>query len=484
MTGQPSLRPVLLLVLLVVASAIVPPLSGATQVDSSRADPAITNVSMVAEEEASGRFDDRVVSAHRGDVLDIRITGAKNHRVDLGSEDTGFNISFRITSGGAAVRLNTYKAGQSGYPPEEVIWAESGSIADVQITPGDINEPLEEGRYPMSISYNGTESDVGSFLVTERSTNYMSGWAVPQGFEVEEDTTADAVANAGENRTSNLSIASGDWLALEVNATGLYGIVEKSGLDGDDGISVEFVEQNPPPNYDPNTFEGDDAAHLVADPEKGRFFLLVDTQRHDIEPGDIYDATFRVAPESGLVESEEVRTTTFRVLERKSQIFYRGRKLIANASGKTTITGNATMVAGTTFRVRARSTGTHPFLETKVVELDNESAFETTFDVSPYPPGTNFSILIPETGLSVPAVVGEIETPTPTPTVTPVTETPTVTPTPTPTATPALTYVTNDPIPAQTVTESDGQPGFGLMGPLAAVLAAALLAIRRGRWGA
>jgi hypothetical protein len=500
MTGPPSLRPTLLLVLLVVAAATVPPVGGSVRADTApggaftppddalaaRDDAFTANASSRARtasslaEEPSGRFGDRVVSAHRGDVIEIGITDAKNHRVVLGSDDTGFRASFRVSSGGAKVRLNTYKAGHSGYPVDEAVRAESGSITDVQVQPGSIDQPLETGRYPMNVSFNGTESDVGSFLVTERSTNYSSGWAVPEGFSVDEDTTVATVAEAGENRTNNLSLARGDWLALEVNASGLYGILEKGGLDGDDGIHVELVQRNPPPNHDPNTFEGDRAAHFRADPGNDRFFLLVDTRRHGIEPGHVYNATFRLTPESGLVEREENLTTTFRVNERESQVFYRGRKLVANASGATTVAGNATMVAGTTFQIRAKNTGEHPFLETRTVRLDDESAFEATFDFGPYPPGTNFTISIPETGLTVPAVVGERETATPTPT--PVT-TRTATPTPTPTPTPALTYATNTPLAARTVTGGDGQPGFGFVGPAVAVLAVAALA-RRRRWGA
>lgn len=462
---------------------MVAPVGGTTRADAPD-DALAANASTLAQEEqeATGRFGDRVVSAPRGDVIEIRVGNAKNHRVVLGSGDTGFRASFRVASKGATIRLNTYKAGKRGYPAREVVQVESGSIADVRVRPGDLDAPLEPGRYPMNVSFNGTESDVGAFVVTERSTNYSSGWALPQGFEVEEDTTADAVVEAGENRSNNLSIASGDWLALEVNATGLYGILDKGGLDGDDGIAVEFVQQNQPPNHDPNTFEGDDAAHLLADPADGRFFLLVDTDRHDIEPDDVYEATFEITPESGLVEETENRTTTFRVLEREADVFYRGLKLVANATGKTRVAGNATMVPGTILRVRAKSTGENPFLETKAVRLDNESAFEATFDFSQYPSGTNFTILVPETGESVPAMIGDRETATPTPT--PVT-TSMPTPTATPTPTPALTYATNTPLAARTVTESDGQSGFGpLAGATAMVTLVAALLARRGRWGA
>lgn len=475
MTGPLALRPTLLLVLLVVAAASIPA-GGAV-----RAEDVTSNASSLAAE-PSGRFADRVVSAHRGDVIEIRVTNAKDHRVVLGSADSGFELSFTVTSDGATVRFNTYTAGRSGYPLDEILWAESGSIGNVRLRGSSVDAPLEADRYPMNVSFNGTESDVGAFVVTERSTNYSAGWALPEGFEVGEDTTADAVAEAGENRTDNLTIASGDWLALEVNASGLYGVLEKGGLDGDDGIVVEFVQRNPPPNHDPNQFTGDRAAHLLADPGRDRFFLLVDTRGHDIEPGHVYDATFRLTPDSGLVETEENLTTTFEVIERESRIFYDGRKLVANGSGTTTVTGNATMVAGTTFQVRARSTGEHPFLETRTVRLDDESAFAATFDFSPYPPGTNFTISIPETGLTVPAVVGEVETPTPTPTPT---TTRTTSPTPTATPTPALTYATNTPLSARTITEGGGQPGFGVLGSAVALLAAAALARRRGwrRWG-
>lgn len=482
MSGPSSLRPALVLVLLLVATATFPPTSAAARTGPPGPDALATNIS-AAEETATGRFGDRVVSVHRGDVIGITIANAKNHRVVLGSDDTGFRASFRVTSGSTTVRLNTYKAGQGNYPDSEVIWAESGSIANVDLQHGSIGKPLEVGRYPMNVSYNGTESDVGAFLVTQRSTNHSSGWALPEGFEIDEETTAHAVASAGQNRSNNLSIASGDWLAIEVDASGLYGILEKEGLDGDDGISIEFVEQNPPPNRDPNTFEGDEAAHLVADPENGRFFLLVDTRRHDIEPGDVYDATFRVAPDSGLVGEDETTTTTFRVLERETEIFYRGRKLIANPSGKTKIAGNATMVAGTTFRVRVKNTGSHPFLEAKMVEVADDGSFEATFDFSSYPRGTNFTITIPETGLSVPGMVGkrEVSTPTATPTTIPDrTVTPTISPTAT--ATPELTYETNTPLAPQTVTESDGQPGFGAVGPVVGLVAIALFADRRRRW--
>jgi PGF-CTERM protein len=59
-----------------------------------------------------------------------------------------------------------------------------------------------------------------------------------------------------------------------------------------------------------------------------------------------------------------------------------------------------------------------------------------------------------------------LQTPTPTPTPTPTTEPPTDTPTDTPTESP-------------TPTPEDGQPGFGIVVALLAMLGAALLAARR-----
>lgn len=487
MTGSSALRSTLLLVLIVGATPLVSPgvLAGQPSAPASTAGASVSSLS----EDATGTFGDRVVSAPRGDVIEIGVSNAKNHRVTLGSRDTGFMLTFTVESKSATVRLNTYKAGRSGYPIDEMVSAEGGSIENLQLHTSGIDAPLEEGSYPMNVSFNGTESDVGTFVVGERTTNYSAGWALPAGFEVDEDTSADAVAEAGENRSDDLAVASGDWLALEVNASGLQGVLEKDGLDGDDGIVVEFVQQNPPPNHDPNEFTGDRAAHLVADPEGSRFFLFVDTQRHGIEPGDVYDATFRLTPGSGLVEHEENRTVTFEVLERDATVFYRGVQFVANASGPTTVAGNATMVSGTTFEIRARSTGEQPFLERRTVTLDENSSFETTFDFESVPTGTNFTLSIPETDLSVPAVVDDVDTPTPTPTPTPVptpsstpSPTPTATPTPSPTPTPTVAYETNSPLAPRTVTADDGQAGFGLLVAALALVAVTTLVARRRRW--
>jgi PGF-CTERM protein len=122
-------------------------------------------------------------------------------------------------------------------------------------------------------------------------------------------------------------------------------------------------------------------------------------------------------------------------------------------------------------------------VESREITLDADDSIELEFTISTEglsPGDYEHSLVVGNVSqsatLTIEAMTTPTATPTPTPTATP-TPTPTATPTPTPTATPTPTPTE----PPETTTEPDGDggPGFGIAVALVALLAAALLAVRR-----
>lgn len=493
---DPRYGAALVAVIVLLATTTAPLASGATDenaLSTSRANGSAlaVNASALAP---SASFSPSVVYEHRGDVANITVKSSTKGYVNIGSPSEAFWVKVKVGKGETKLRLNTYKAGLATSRQEMNSYVQGGTVVDASVTP--IDKPLEAAQYEMNVTTNdGRETGIGTLVVEKRSTNGIDARIAPRQTGIGELNTPEAIEKATIPPWSNGSVAHDDWVVVEVNASGLSGIVSKNGLDGDEGIKVAFEQVGGQMNSDPNEFDGSEVERFVPNRSGEGFFLFVDTGENGVEPGERYNVTFSVGEANPLVGERESVTTSFRTVPRRLQIERTGGNGEIVVEGKTSVAGTTTLTPGTTINITARDEGLDPFRMPRTMTVTENRTFSATFDFSNLEPGREFEFRLEDQGTSITAVVAEEETTTVTTTTPNTTTHDTTESTPEPTTTTpgttdGLTQVglgaTERPLTARTL-EGDGSGGSGGSGPVpgfdaalaVAALMAALLVVRR-----
>ena len=459
-----------------------------------------------------------IVTQQRGDIANITVTLSNTDTATLtiGSEDAGFraNVTVEDDSGDGQVNVlfNTYAA-TNGV---------SGDVFDVADSDDDIDSSdidpqnrvsslLDAGEYDLEVRSGDDASDdsqgVGTLVLEERTTDSLVSWTAPTGTTFDDsDEVYEAVANA--NVTESDDIADGDLVIHQLQTSGLEGALEaQSGnetaaffaLNGNVyELSVE--ESNPSANRDAfvlNLHAGNTV--VVPDPDNDTYFVAFDTddvvgerpngQTVQLDDGQELLANFTVYEDEGnLADEDQTVEDEYGIVEAEHSL---DEPVNVSAASGQTVAGETTVAPGTELSLRVRSSGdTQPsFLKTASVYVTEDGTYEGTFDFSEQQAGDTFEVTVrggAADSLTVDGNVGEGDATTDTATDT-VTETPTDTETQTETEMPTdgeptdtATEAPTDGEPTDTATEtSTGTPGFGVVVALVALLAAALLAVRR-----
>jgi PGF-CTERM protein/surface glycoprotein (TIGR04207 family) len=459
-----------------------------------------------------------IVTQQRGDIANITVTLSNTDTATLtiGSEDAGFrtNVTVEDDSGDGQVNVlfNTYAA-TNGV---------SGDVFDVADSDDDIDSSdidpqnrvsslLDAGEYDLEVRSGDDASDdsqgVGTLVLEERTTDSLVSWTAPTGTTFDDsDEVYEAVANA--NVTESDDIADGDLVIHQLQASGLEGALEaQSGnetaaffaLNGNVyELSVE--ESNPSANRDAfvlNLHAGNTV--VVPDPDNDTYFVAFDTddvvgerpngQTVQLDDGQELLANFTVYEDEGnLADEDQTVEDEYGIVEAEHSL---DEPVNVSAASGQTVAGETTVAPGTELSLRVRSSGdTQPsFLKTASVYVTEDGTYEGTFDFSEQQAGDTFEVTVrggAADSLTVDGNVGEGDATTDTATDT-VTETPMDTETQTETEMPTdgeptdtATEAPTDGEPTDTATEtSTGTPGFGVFVALVALLAAALLAVRR-----
>ena len=459
-----------------------------------------------------------IVTQQRGDIANITVTLSNTDTATLtiGSEDAGFraNVTVEDDSGDGQVNVlfNTYAA-TNGV---------SGDVFDVADSDDDIDSSdidpqnrvsslLDAGEYDLEVRSGDDASDdsqgVGTLVLEERTTDSLVSWTAPTGTTFDDsDEVYEAVANA--NVTESDDIADGDLVIHQLQASGLEGALEaQSGNDtaaffalNGNVYELSVEESNPSANRDAfvlNLHAGNTV--VVPDPDNDTYFVAFDTddvvgerpngQTVQLDDGQELLANFTVYEDEGnLADEDQTVEDEYGIVEAEHSL---DEPVNVSAASGQTVAGETTVAPGTELSLRVRSSGdTQPsFLKTASVYVTEDGTYEGTFDFSEQQAGDTFEVTVrggAADSLTVDGNVGEGDATTDTATDT-VTETPMDTETQTETEMPTdgeptdtATEAPTDGEPTDTATEtSTGTPGFGVVVALVALLAAALLAVRR-----
>ena len=465
----------------------------------------------VSVEKVSGQvsFGEKVISEQRGDIAEITVNldNADTANLTVGSNDVGYNESVVVTDadedGKVTVEFNSNDTSFSVAGDDEM-----GTVTSIT-DPGSL---LDAGDYPIDVTIPGSDkTEVGTLVLSERSTDSLTTWTAPQNSfaDLEESGDIYEAINNG-NVTQVDSIAENDVAVVQLQASGLGGAFASGDLskvlDGDDRYwgSMTIEQANPGPNQQAEELQlaGSSAVTFVNDAKNNSYFFVINTNNvgvnngdGNLDAGDEYEATFTVLGEdnTNLADENEEVASSFEVVEGELSFSEDENYNVTQTDGRT-ISGSSTLAPGSSIDLKVTSTGdTQPrFLKTGSTHITQNGTWSATFNMSDTNVGDTFEIEASAPNKNIDAatiegtVVEQMETATPEPTET-VTATPeqteTATPEPTETAT-ATAEPTEEPTPEPTATEeptetSTSTPGFGAIVAVVALLAAALLAIRR-----
>ncbi|QIB75185.1 PGF-CTERM sorting domain-containing protein [Halogeometricum borinquense] len=491
--------------------------------------------SIVVEEAGEGKADiagDTIITDQRGDVANITVTLQNTDfaTLTIGTDDVGFRSNVTVEDvngdGQVSVLFNTYKATnkkESDVSDDGGVVFNTPSLEDKdddEIVDADIDDEnevsslLDNGEYDLAVRAGQDEAadsqGVGTLVLEERNTSYVQSWVAPTGTNFEDlDELQDAIEN--NNLTQSNKVAKGDIAVHKLKASGLEGLL---GAQSEDDVTTTFLnndedkydltieQQNPGANrksYVLNLAEKNTT--VWADSDDDTYFIKYDTGGEDdsvtasdrsIEDGHVLEANFTVlADEDNLTTDDEQETVKgdYEIVEAEHTLDEPYN--VSNAAGQT-IMGETTVAPGTELSVRASSTGdTQPsFLKTGTAYVTENQTFAATFDFSEQDVDDSYEVKISGGAADDTTVDGfvkkAVKTDTPTTdtpsdnesTATPTTDTPT-TDTPSDTTTePSETTTESSDEGTETGTESS-TPGFGVVVAVTALLAAALLAVRR-----
>ncbi|WP_101296412.1 BGTF surface domain-containing protein [Halegenticoccus soli] len=456
---------------------------------------------------------DRTIQVDRGDsvTFEVELKNTQSGYIIIGdAEDDGFEVRADLVEGEedgvANVTLNTYKSGDTGTAG---LSGDVENVNAVETTSG----VLAAGNYDIEVrtSESTSADDVGTLSVMERSTTGAGTW-VTYADVADDLEDSDDVIEAIENNqlTQTSDVAQKDYAVIAVEASGIYGSLGDTTGDSynidtaSDDVSVTIEQTNPAKNREAKVYQNENL-EIITDDERNLLFFVIELDGNVLdrngavgfEDGDRYEVNFTVLGDGKLAEEDETVKTSFTVDDRSVSLDLNDDdKVEVEASENATISGDTNVAPGTdiTFRLQSESGADNPFFMTETMNVTQDGSFEGTFDFSEVEAGAYFSVAVSATpdlsgetsfdGVVVEAQPDETtteenetttETPTPTETTT---ETPEPTDTDTATPEPTDSNEGGNGGGEDTTTPEEG-PGFGVVVALVALVAAALLAVRR-----
>lgn len=168
--------------------------------------------------------------------IQLNLTLTNNVTVTIGDESQGYEAEISAldsdNDGDVSFDFSTFLAGQA----DEVVSSDGDTASlETQTTFNNSSERIDTGMYNLTVSIyqNGTQTqtDSGQIEVQEPELRGVETYKIPR-------TEMDIDYNYLTERTPSSTIASGDKLVLEFNATGLYSVLDTYELDSATNLSV------------------------------------------------------------------------------------------------------------------------------------------------------------------------------------------------------------------------------------------------------
>jgi surface glycoprotein (TIGR04207 family)/PGF-CTERM protein len=501
-----------------------------------------SQISVSQADDDSAAFTENAIVEERGDIFEttIELTETDEATISFGSQDSGVlaNATVEDDDGDdqVTVQINTFNLqnGDDIYRLPD----DSDDIINDRESNGARGSPLNQlsdlidsGSYDLEVEANTpangasdgvtNSDDVATVTLNERSTESIRMWTGSSD-EVSPVNDLEDVneAIAAGQITQSSEIAVGDLAVHQIQASGFEGALDArqtedvSSTFGDlaetsGPFNLTIEEASPGANQDASEvkldYDGGDAnVSVIADGPNDTYFVVVDTgavnfdgPRNEQLPSDednTLETNFTVINNdagfdftSSDLDDDENAETFVEFTAAEPDVTINEPFNVSQASAQT-ISAETNIAPGTEVNLRVRSQdGVSPsFLKTADPVIQPDGTFSATFDFSQQNVGDEYDIIVQdpirsedeeEEGQVVGAVATDTATPEPdTDTATP--EPDTATPEPD-TATPEPDTATPEPDTDTPTSTPTSTPGFGVVVALTALLAAALLAVRR-----
>ncbi|MDX1745499.1 MAG: hypothetical protein R3324_06140, partial [Halobacteriales archaeon] len=364
-------------------------------------------------------FTRSVYSDERGDVVEftVALRGTRTAYVRLGSNEAGFNTSFFVEDGDedgeVGVAFNTWKTTDraevflSELDEDDAIYGDTNDLVELAV-------PIEPGVYDLGVATGGRVTDVSSVVVGEPSVDEL---VVNIGAAT---ATVETRAEFDEWLVERLWMSVGDYLIIEVHASGLEGSfpdqLAAKRLDGTmDGVLLRLTEINPGTGETPTVILGNDPFLIILDDTVNDTFYAVLEVGAVFETGDVVEAEF-IIDETNPLYTGPQRVHSFVNVSIDFVRFYEDPVIVEADAGQT-IRGWTSRAPGTTIElvVVAQNDAFPDKPATTTVQPDG--TWSATFDFSGDPPGTEFVVEVtsPVPGSAIGRIEGSAG-PAPTPT--------------------------------------------------------------------
>ena len=498
-----------------------------------------TTVREAGDTEAT--FPAGTITEARGDVaaIPIELANTREATLTVGGDNAGFEATVTVRdddrNGRVTVYFNTYAAstaseGDLGSSNDVFSVGDDDEVASADVSIG-VSDLLDTESYDMSVAAEGRETDIDLLVLEPRETTAIRTWTAPRNRYGDLDAASDIRDGDGEWLTRTDDVAVGDTVVYEIEASGLEGPLDAR---NEDTVTSEFydfanasgpnpaagfavAQQDPGPNRNPLLLQLNGSnSRVVADSANDSYYVITRTGADS--PSAVEDDDDDGVIDPGETDSGEISTdddleasfTVFGDDENDRDLTTDGDDEVVDDTHSLTnaelsmsepfnvtetsgqdVFGEATVAPGTEIRVRVRSgDGVRPpFLKTAETTVDGNGQFLVTLSFNDTSPGDSYEVIVDDTGpASELTVEGTVEPVIRTPTTDTPAETSVITSTPTRTATSTPTTTatsTSTSTPATTTTAiptvqtSTSTPGFGIAAAAVALVAAALLALRR-----
>lgn len=370
------------------------------------------DISVADPGDKNADFDRSVYREDAGDVVEmtVELDNTESAEVTFGGNASNYESTVSISDANedsVTLYFDTTEAGDTddSDSPWSLHEDSDATLTDDLSNETNLSNALDAYNYDLSVSVDGFEKDVATVEIQERSTEGVQIWTLPGSSEAELD-------DIQENATTTEEVADGDYVIVQVQASGIYAAVDNdtTGADfvngstfaQDHGIEMSLVDEDPGTNAAPKDFDIS-SGDVIADGDNDTFFLVLDTADLNNEDEDMPTAEFKMTENNSYIDDEDeaeaqTANTTFEFVDRDFEYDNLTDEDVVEvtAEEEATVSGQTTAAPGTEVSVTVRSEAgaDNPFLNSETVEVDEDGMVSVQFDLSDQEAGTNFTVSV------------------------------------------------------------------------------------------
>jgi PGF-CTERM protein len=360
--------------------------------------------------------DGSVMSDYAGEeiVLPISLENTQTATVILGGEDDGYTVEATVTDededGKVVLHFDSMVAGETDGVIDDAFVVADDSEDEVTITSESdiVGNPLDTGSYSVELSVDSRTTDYGVARVMENPAPQFESYVAPGDTAVNYEDLMEAGTESG-------SVAFEDYNVVKMDLYGYAGyipddaeaneLIEGSSWSDASGIYFELKEENAGVNSNAEQLDLANA-ELIQDEDTESLYLVIDPSDFpNAEEDETYEFRMVVTPDNDhlsdgmdadeIEDAEDVEVSAFlTVEEREATIDGLDDDDVNEISAdEQNFTGTTTVAPGTELTLVAGSTDdASPFFMSQTVTVDDDRAFDFSFDLSDEAEGAEFEI--------------------------------------------------------------------------------------------